>query len=148
MKEIITFSLLVMLISMTPSTLFAQNEVKQPTITLPAELDRILKDYEFAWQAGDEEALASLFVDDGYVSGETGWLKGQDQIRGKYKNAQGDLKLRAIAYAVEGTTGYILGAYGYGKDDSFTDRGIFVLTIQQATSGKWLIVADLDRSNG
>ena len=119
----------------------------QPSIALPGDLDRILRDYESAWMNGDEEALATLFVDEGYVSGQQGWIKGHEQIRAKYEGASGDLRLRAISYAVEGATGYILGAYGYGTDESFTDWGIFVLAIQKAPSGKWLIVADLDRSN-
>ncbi len=39
----------------------------QPTISLPPDLARILTDYEEAWQAKDEKALAALFAEDGFV---------------------------------------------------------------------------------
>jgi hypothetical protein len=38
-----------------------------PSITLPPELDRVLRDYERGWQARDAQALAGLFVPDGFV---------------------------------------------------------------------------------
>jgi hypothetical protein len=38
-----------------------------PSVALPAELDRVLRDYERHWQARNTEALASLFVPDGFV---------------------------------------------------------------------------------
>src|SRR3546814_2135777 len=38
-----------------------------PDVTLPPELDRVLRDYERAWRAGDAAALASLFTEDGFI---------------------------------------------------------------------------------
>ena len=38
-----------------------------PSVELPPELDRVLRDYERAWRAGDAVALASLFAQDGFV---------------------------------------------------------------------------------
>lgn len=38
-----------------------------PTVTLPAELDRVLRDYERSWRARDPKGLASLFTTDGFV---------------------------------------------------------------------------------
>jgi hypothetical protein len=39
----------------------------QPSIQLPAELERVLRDYEIAWQNKDAPALAALFAEDGFV---------------------------------------------------------------------------------
>jgi hypothetical protein len=38
-----------------------------PSVTLPPELDRVLRDYETAWTAKDAARLAKLFAEDGYV---------------------------------------------------------------------------------
>ena len=38
-----------------------------PSVVLPAELDRVLRDYERGWRARDAAALAALFTEDGYV---------------------------------------------------------------------------------
>jgi len=47
-----------------------------PSITLPAELDRVLRDYERAWKASDAAALAALFTADGFVPAGRGWVRG------------------------------------------------------------------------
>lgn len=118
-----------------------------PSIVLPAELDRVLRDYERAWRAGDENALTALFTDDGFVPTGQGWVRGRDAIRSTYENSQGDLHLRALAYAVQDTVGYIVGAYGYGGAPPVPDRGKFVLALRRARDSRWLIAADLDQSN-
>jgi len=120
-----------------------------PSIALPADLDRVLRDYERAWQAGDEHALAALFTEDGFVPTGQGWVRGRDAIRATYQNSRGDLQLRALAFAVQDTVGYIVGAYGYGETPPpVPDRGKFVLALRRARgSGPWLIAADIDQSN-
>ena len=118
-----------------------------PSITLPAELDRVLKDYERAWKASDAAALAALFTADGFVPTGRGWVRGRDAIRANYANAAGGLQLRALAYAVQDTVGYIVGAYGYGDAPGVPDRGKFVLALRRARGGLWLIAADIDNSN-
>ena len=117
-----------------------------PSIALPPELDRILRDYERGWRAGNEKALAELFTEDGFVPTGGGWVRGRDGIRRTYETQQGDLQLRAVAYAVADTVGYIVGAYTYGPE-SATDRGKFVLALRRPPGGQWLIAADIDQSN-
>lgn len=118
-----------------------------PSIDLPPELDRILRDYETGWAAGDADALAGLFTDDGFVRSQGGWIRGHDSISEKYQNAGGPLRLRAVAYGVDATSGYMVGAYGYGAEEVVEDRGVFVLALRRAdTGGPWLIAADLDNS--
>lgn len=118
-----------------------------PSITLPAELDRVLRDYERAWKAGDEAALAALFTEDGFVPTGRGWVRGHEAIRATYANSGGGLQLRALAFAVQDTIGYIVGAYGYGDSAPAPDRGKFVLALRRARGGPWLIAADLDQSS-
>jgi ketosteroid isomerase-like protein len=107
----------------------------------------VVRDYERAWRAGDEGALAALFTPDGFVPTRAGWVRGTAAIQTTYANSSGDLRLRALAYAAADTVGYIVGAYGYGDDAPHTDRGKFVLALRRVAGGPWLIAADLDNSN-
>lgn len=115
-----------------------------PTVALPPGLDRVLRDYERAWAAGDTAALALLFTEDGFVPGRHGWRRGQAAIRAQYSWAKGDLRLSAHAYAVQDTVGYIIGAYRYGDGDG---GGKFILALRRSSGDRWLIAADLDQSN-
>lgn len=123
------------------------SQTPQPSVELPAELARVLRDYESHWSAGEADALADLFVDQGLIV-RGGWIRGRDAIRRAYQNASGPLRLRAIEFATEGAVGYIIGAYGYGGEPPVEDRGLFVLTLQRESSGRWLIVSDMDRPLG
>ncbi len=118
-----------------------------PSITMPPELERVLRDYERAWQAGDEAGLAALFTPDGLVPTRSGWVRGTTAIQATYANSRGPLQLRALAFAAGDTIGYIVGAYGYGDAPGVPDTGKFVLALRRAAGGAWLIAADLDNSN-
>ncbi len=120
---------------------------RQPSVELPAELDRVLRDYESAWKNGEPDKLASLFTEKGYVPSNAGWIMGKKAIREKYKKTGGDLVLRALDYAVGDGVGFIVGAYGYGEQATKKDQGNFILALRQSSEGKWLIVADLDKGN-
>ncbi len=128
---------------------FAQEHAftRQPSVELPAALDRVLRDYEQAWKNNKPAELAALFTEDGYVPSDAGWIKGRDAIATKYSRTGGDLRLRAIDFAMTESTGFIIGAYGYGESAAQVDRGNFVLALRKSSNGKWLIVADLDKTN-
>jgi uncharacterized protein (TIGR02246 family) len=116
-----------------------------PSITLPADLDRVLRDYERLWRASDGAGLAMLFTEDGFIARPGGWIRGRDAIRPAYQAmARGDLRLRALAYAAADTVGYIIGAYGYGETAPTRDNGKFVLTLRRSAGKPWLIASDLD----
>ena len=116
-----------------------------PSVTLPAELDRVLRDYERLWKAGDGTGLAALFTEDGFIARPGGWIRGRDAIRAVYQAmASGDLQLRALAYAAGDTVGYIVGAYGYGETASTKDQGKFVLALRRQRGSPWRIASDLD----
>lgn len=118
-----------------------------PSVPLPPELDRVLRDYERAWKAGDAAALAALFAEDGFVlPSNRAAVRGRAAIQQAYTGPSGgDLRLRALAYATEGGIGYVIGAYGYG--DAPGDVGKFTLTLRRGADGRWLIVSDMDNGN-
>ena len=115
-----------------------------PSVTLPPALDRVLRDYERAWRAGDNTALAALFAEDGFVlQGGRAPVRGRAAIRAAYAGqGGGQLRLRALAAATADSVGYIIGAYGYG--DAPGDVGKFTLTLRRAPGGAWLIFSDMD----
>lgn len=118
-----------------------------PSVTLPAELDRVLRDYERAWSTQNVGALVSLFTDDGFVL-QPGRppARGHAALTERYAGqGGGPLRLRAMAYATADNVGYIIGAYGYG--DAPDDRGKFTLTLRRTAAGRWLIASDMDNGN-
>lgn len=117
----------------------------QPSVQLPPELGRVLRDYETRFRIGGD-TLAALFAEDGFVL-PTGRppIRGRASIARYYSRAGGPLVLRAIAFATDGDIGYILGGYGY--EDSSADMGKFTLTLRKGTDGRWLIFSDMDNSN-
>jgi ketosteroid isomerase-like protein len=129
-----------------PATAAAQDAPRAlPSVDLPPALERVLRDYERAWAAGDAAGLANLFTEDGFVlSNGAEPIRGREVIRGKYANAGGPLRLRALGYATADTVGYIVGAYRYG--DATVDGGKFVLALRREPGGRWLIAADIDNS--
>src|SRR5688572_16579131 len=115
-----------------------------PSVNLPADLDRVLRDYERAWKSGDASSVAALFSVDGFVlQNGRAPVRGRDAITKAYTGqGGGPLRLRALAYAATDTTGYIIGAYGYG--DAPGDMGKFTLTLRRPRGGAWEIFSDMD----
>ena len=118
----------------------------EPSVTLPDELARVLRDYEAAWAKRDAAALALLFAEDGFVlpNGHPP-VRGRAAIEAFYTGRGGPLALRAIAYAAEGTVGYIIGGYAGAAGEP--DDGKFTLTLRKAPDGRWLILSDIDNSH-
>ena len=117
-----------------------------PSVTLPADLDQVLRNYEGAWKANDIPALVALFTDDGFVL-QPGRLpaRGRAAMTSVYTGqAGGPLRLRALAFAAADSIGYIIGAYGYGESPG--DQGKFTLTLRRV-GGRWLIASDMDNGN-
>jgi hypothetical protein len=133
--------------------LFAQNPPEPATVTelsdsaLPPDLDRVLRDYERAWRAGDARAIASLFTEDGVLlQNYRPPIRGRAAIQAVYEGERGSpLRLRALAYAGGDTVGYIVGGYRYG--DAPHDIGKFTITLQRALGKPWLISSDMDSMN-
>ncbi len=117
-----------------------------PSIELPPELDRVLRDYEAGWQGGDAQGLAALFTADGFVmSSNRPPVRGREAIADRYTGVRGSLHLRAMAFEISGSSGFIIGGFSY--DPGKGDTGKFILALRKDESGRWLIAADIDNSN-
>jgi ketosteroid isomerase-like protein len=116
-----------------------------PSVELPAELARVLTDYETLYRTAGMK-LAELFTEDGFVlSGGRPPIRGRPGIAEYYGRPGGPLSLRALAYATEGNVGYIIG--GYTDQKGNPDIGKFTLTLRKGGDGRWLIVSDMDNGN-
>jgi len=118
-----------------------------PSVTLPPPLDRVLRDYERHWRAGNADSLAALFVGDGFVL-QPGRppVRGLVGITGAYRsNPGGRLALRAFAFATADTVGYIIG--GFAMSAGEPDAGKFILALRRSPGGPWKIAADMDNGN-
>lgn len=136
----------VALSSASSQTQVAEKPQQQPTVTLPPELARVLTDYEAAWQGKDAKALAALFAEDGFVlSSGVPPVRGRAQIEKHYTGSGGPLSLRALAFATEGSLGYIIGGFSGKPGDP--DSGKFTLTLRKGADGRWLIMSDMDNGN-
>lgn len=117
-----------------------------PSVDLPPELERVLRDYESAWVNGSEAALANVFTEDGFVlSNNRPMVRGRAAIQQHYADAGGALALRAVGFAVDDTVGYIVGAYG--REIRGADIGKYVLALRRGPDRRWLIAADIDNAN-
>lgn len=123
------------------------SDFQLPSASLPADLDRVLRDYERAWRSGDASSVAALFSIDGFVlQNGRAPVRGRPAIAKAYSGqAGGELRLRALAYAVADTVGYIIGAYAYGNTPG--DIGKFTLTLRRPRDGRWEIFSDMDNGN-
>jgi ketosteroid isomerase-like protein len=120
--------------------------VPPPSFRLPAALARVLTDYETAWRKRDAAGLANLFTDDGFVlSNGRPPIRGRAAIQQAYTGAGGPLALRALAFATDGSVGYIIG--GFARHAGEPDIGKFTLTLHKTRDNRWLIFSDMDNSN-
>lgn len=116
-----------------------------PSVTLPPALQRVLTDYEKAWQAKDADALSKLFAEDGFVlPSYNPPIRGRENIKKFYTGQGGDLSLRAFAFSNQGSTGYIIGGYTSAKGQP--DTGKFTLTLKKV-GDRWMIMSDMDNGN-
>lgn len=117
-----------------------------PVVTLPAELDRVLRDYEAAWKAGDGVQLAKVFTEDGIIL-PSGKLpqRGTAAIEASHTQPGGDLQLVAFAWATGDTVGYIVGGYRYPTTTG--PGGKYVVTLRKGRDGLWRIAADIENAS-
>jgi ketosteroid isomerase-like protein len=145
--KIISLGLVVCLFLVSPRRQTPEIAVPtQPSVSLPPELARVLTDYENAWNKGDSTALTRLFAEDGFVlANESPMIRGRDAIGRFYKGMGRPLSLRAVAFAMNGDVGYIIG--GFSDRSGAPDRGKFTLTLRRDSSARWLIASDMDNGN-
>ena len=114
-------------------------------VTLPPALDRVLRDYEAAWEAGDGKTLAALFTEDGFALNNGSMpTRGRERIAAMLTQPGGDLQLRAFAYSMSDSVGYIIGGFRYPGTTG--PGGKFLLALRKGPAGRWLIAADMDNN--
>jgi ketosteroid isomerase-like protein len=115
-------------------------------VKLPPALDRVLRDYEKAWTAGDAAALAALFAPDGHVLPQgRPPVRGRAGIQAAYARGSGSpLALAALDWSASDSTGFIIGVYGASAGDW---AGKFILALRRTRGGPWLIAADIDNAS-
>jgi ketosteroid isomerase-like protein len=133
--------------ALSPTVAQIPSDQQLPSVSLPADLDRVLRDYERAWRSGDASNVAALFSVDGFVlQNGRAPVRGRDAIAKAYAGQTGgDLRLRAFGYVAGDTTGYIIGGYTYG--DAKGDMGKWTLTLRRPRNGRWEIFSDMDNGN-
>ena len=139
---------LAILAGLAPVVVVAQDRADWPlpTVPLPQPLLRVLRDYEFAWKAGDGAGLAALFTADGFIL-PNGRLpaRGTAAIQRSHQQPGGDLQLVAFGYATSDTVGYIIGGYRYPGGPG--PGGKFVLALRRDGKGVWRIAADIENGS-
>lgn len=117
-----------------------------PSVALPAEFDRVLRDYEVAYSRSDAAALAELFAEDGWVL-QPGRppVRGRQAIVAALQEEGGALALVPTAYRMSDSAGYIIGTFG--AERSAGEGGKFVLALERRATGPWRIAADIASPN-
>lgn len=141
-----TFKQIVCIAALAATSSFASAQ-QLPSVQLPPELDRVLRDYEKHWSANKPADVAALFTADGMaLPNGAPPAKGAEQITASYARAAGQpLALRALHYTASSDMAYIIG--GFAPAAGQPDMGKFVLVLKKAADGKWMIAADMDNMN-
>lgn len=149
--RLIRFTILVTLLlgardTFAQSTGTSADDWSLPTIALPPEIDRVLRDYERFWRDGEGARLADLFTPDGILlPGGAPPQRGRSAIAASRTRGGGALELVAFAYAVGDTVGYVIGGY---RPLPIAPEGRFMLALRRAADGAWRIAADMENGHG
>lgn len=113
-----------------------------PVVSLPRDLDQLLRDFERNWQLSDNKmALANQFTDSGMFQYADDWLRGRPAIRMMLLGQGGALRLRAQTFAIEEPSGHVAGAYGFYRDTVWVDQGRFLFVLHRDRGAPWRIAA-------
>jgi hypothetical protein len=146
LNRIISTLAVCVLLGCAANSAVAQDRNALPSVTLPPELDRVLRDYERQWRLRSASGLSKLFTEDGFVlpPGQPP-TRGREAIMERYQGRGGPLSLRALKFAASDSIGYIIG--GYAVSEGEPDIGKFILLVERIRPGPWYIAADMDNGN-
>lgn len=137
---------LVLLVALGCTADASPNAPPLPSIALPAEFDRVLREYEVAYSRRDAAALAELFAEDGFLlQPGSPPARGREAIATALQGEGGALALVPTAYRMSDSAGYIIGTFG--AERSAGEGGKFVLALERRATGPWRIAADIANPN-
>lgn len=141
-----TFKKIICIAAVAATSSFASAQ-QLPSVQLPPELDRVLRDYEKGWTANKPADVAALFTSDGMaLPNGSPPAAGAAQITASYARSAGTpLFLRAIQYSMTADMAHIVG--GFASEAGKPDGGKFLLVLKKGADGKWMIAADMDNMN-
>lgn len=127
----------------SPAAAELQSDPPLPTIELPEELARLLRDRAAAWN--DKAALGALFTEDAVVLDPFGpeWLRGRkaavEYLGGLFSDPY---QIRPIAFSIEGNAGHIVGYMTERSGDSDYYFAHVQLSLKKGADGVWRIAAE------
>ena len=114
-----------------------------PSVELPIEVDRVIRDWERATRSADAPALAALFTEDGLMSQPTGWVRGREAIRGAAADfGPAELRVRAHQFAAEDSVATVTGSLSDASSSVVRDVARVTFTLRSRNGG-WLIASFL-----
>ena len=117
-----------------------------PVVSLPADLNRVLRDFEKAYASKDGAAVASLFLPDGMeMLANRPPVRGRDAVEKFYSGASQSIVFRPFVFAESGDVAFIIGGYSPAPGGG-ADANKFVFTLRKV-DGKWLIESAMSNSN-
>ncbi len=112
-----------------------------PSVELPSEVDRVIRDWERATRSADAPALAALFTEDGLMSQPTGWIRGREAIRSAAGDfGPADLRVRPHQAAVEDSVATVTGSLSDASLSTPRDVARVTFTLRRR-NGSWLIAS-------
>ena len=109
-------------------------------IELPADIDRVVRQWERAIREGDPSAFTALFTADGLLGDATGWIRGTRAIHAAAVdfNLQ-DLRVRAHGYSVSDSIATVAGSLTDLANKPVRDVANVTFTLRRDGGGRWLI---------
>jgi uncharacterized protein (TIGR02246 family) len=112
-----------------------------PSVELPSDVDRVIRDWERVTKSADAPAFAALFTEDGLMSQPTGWIRGREAIRSAAADfGPADLRVRAHQVAVEDSVATVTGSLSDVSSSTPRDVARVTFTLRRR-NGSWLIAS-------
>ena len=119
----------------------------RPAVSVPPEIRRLLAARQAAWR--DKAALLPLLHDKAVLlDGEGKWVIGADAVAQQLARTFGrPYDIRPVAYAADGSSGYVAGYYTRGQGDQTSYVGYFHLDLVR-TGREWRILGETAKFPG
>ena len=112
-----------------------------PSVELPSEIDRVIREWERVTKSPDAPAFAALFTEDGLMSQPTGWIRGRDAIRSAAGDVgPADLRVSAHQFVMEDSVAAVTGSLSDAASSMARDVARVTFTLRRR-GGSWFIAS-------